>query len=263
MRVSEANAVHIHFGGTAGRGRPALVFVNPLGTDYRVWHAVASRLPCAWPHLLYDKRGHGLSGAPKGDYTIGDHVEDLAALLRGLGISQTVICGLSVGGMIAQGLAVAYPERVRGLILCGTAARIGTQGLWDARIRDVQHNGMEAAAHGIMERWFSETFRVRHTSEIKLWRSMLTCTPLDGYLGTCAALRDADMGRVAQKISVPTLCIAATNDHSTPPQVVEELAGLIPAARYSLIDGPGHLMCVEAPDALAGLIGGFFEEHGL
>lgn len=263
MRILEANTVHIHYGGTAAPDAPALVFINPLGTDYRVWHAVVERLSSGRRILLYDKRGHGLSGVVAGATTMRDHAKDLAALLDGLGVGKVVICGLSVGGMIAQEMAVTFPDRVQALILCGTAARIGTPGLWDARIRKIEQDSIESLADEIMERWFSETFRAQRAAEVSGWRAMLTRTPVAGYLATCAALRDADLRDAARTIAVPTLCIAGTNDLSTPPDVVDGLARIIRGAEFFVIDGPGHLFCVEEPGELVRLIEGFLEEHEL
>jgi 3-oxoadipate enol-lactonase len=92
---------------------------------------------------------------------------------------------------------------------------------------------------------------------------MLTRTPVEGYLGCCAAIRDADLTAAARALAVPTLCMVGDLDDSTSPALVAELAGLVPAARLVTITGAGHLPCVERPEAVAGAILAFFEETRL
>src|SRR5688572_16718864 len=102
------------------------VFVNSLGTDLRIWDHVVADYADEFRILRYDLRGHGLSDAPPAPYSIGDLVDDLAALLDAHEISGAIIVGLSVGGMIAQALGAERPELARLLVLCDTAHKIGT-----------------------------------------------------------------------------------------------------------------------------------------
>jgi 3-oxoadipate enol-lactonase len=180
-----------------------------------------------------------------------------------LAIERAVVCGLSVGGLIAQGLAACRPELVAGLILCDTAHKIGTAEMWGQRIAAIETGGIAALADAILERWFSKALRENDPAALAGWRAMLTRTPKDGYLGTCAAIRDADFTEQAKQITVPTLCVVGEEDGATPPELVREMAGLIPGARYEIIPGAGHLPCIEQPQVLAGLIDGFLRENGL
>lgn len=239
------------------------MFSNSLGTDFRIWEGVLGRLRPNFRMIAYDLRGHGLSGAPNAPYRLADHVGDLAALLDALGVRDAIVCGVSVGGMIGQGLAAARPELVRGLVLCDTAHQIRPQSMWDQRIEAVRERGIEALADPILERWFSESYRVEHAEELIGWRHMLVRTPVEGYIGTCAAIRDADLTEAAQSVAVPTLCVCGTEDGATPPELVRSLADLIPGGRFQLIDGAGHLPCVEAPDTLADMMMNFMKETGL
>ena len=91
--------------------------------------------------LCYDKRGHGLSDLGGAPYSIDDHVDDLAGLVDHLGAGKVVLCGLSVGGLIAQGLSAKRPEIVRALILCDTAHKIGTAGCLEHAHRDRAREG--------------------------------------------------------------------------------------------------------------------------
>jgi 3-oxoadipate enol-lactonase len=241
----------------------SLVFVNSLGTDLRLWDSVIPRLRDVFRTVRYDKRGHGLSAAPPAPYRLEDHVSDLTGLLDGLGISEAIVCGVSVGGMIAQGLAASRPDLVRGLVLCDTAAKIGEHAMWQERIATIECHGIAALADAVLERWFPPTYRELHKGELALWRNMLVRQPVSGYSGTCAALRDADLTESARAIEVPTLVVGGSADGSTPPELVKSLADLIPGARFAVIDGAGHLPMVDAPEELVRLIQAFFEEAGL
>ena len=134
---------------------PVMVFVNSLGTDLRVWDRVVAQLAGRFRFLRYDKRGHGLSETTPAPYLMDDHIGDLIGLLDALGIGEAIVVGVSVGGMIAQGLAARRPKRVRGLVLCDTAHRIGPEEMWDQRIRAIQEGGIEALVDAILERWFT------------------------------------------------------------------------------------------------------------
>ena len=241
----------------------AMIFVNSLGTDMRIWVDVARVFRETTHMVRYDKRGHGISDAPPAPYTLDDHVGDLVAILDETGIDSAVIVGVSVGGLIAQGLAVQAPERVDGLVLCDTAAKIGTSESWDERMSAIETNGVEAIADGIMERWFSTGFRDSAPTELRLWRNLLTRTPVQGYLGTCATLRDTDLREAVARLDVPTLCVCGDEDGATPPEVVQELADTIPGASYLEIARAGHLPCIEQPAILCNAIASFLSENSI
>jgi 3-oxoadipate enol-lactonase len=174
-----------------------------------------------------------------------------------------VICGLSVGGQIALGLADRAPGRVSGLILMDTAHRIGTAESWNERIAAVERDGIGAIADMILARWLSAAFRQSHPAETAGIAAMLTRTPAAGYAATCAALRDSDLTAAARAVRVPTQCIVGGEDGSTPPDLVQSLAALIPDAAFTLLPGLGHLPCLERPDLVADLILRFIEENRL
>jgi 3-oxoadipate enol-lactonase/4-carboxymuconolactone decarboxylase len=240
---------------------PLIVFSNSLGTDARIWSAVTSLLSNQYRFLLYDKRGHGLSTCQGGD-RLEEHVDDLIQLLDGLGLQQVYLCGLSVGGMIAQGVASKRSDLVKALILCATGHRIGTPTIWNERVEAIRSGGMEAVSESVLERWFTPEFRQQHQPQYALWKSMLIRTPLQGYISTCAAIRDADYTKICRTLTVPTLCVAGDSDEATPPELVRALADLIPDTRFEIISGAGHMPGIEQPAALALLIDKFISNHG-
>ncbi len=240
---------------------PAVVFANSLGTDFRLWDGLVAALP---GHCLirYDMRGHGLSSAPEGDYFMGDLVAEAAALLDHLQVQDCVFVGLSIGGMVAQGLAAERPDLLRGLVLSNTAAKIGTPGMWRGRMETIAKEGIGALADPILERWFSPRFRRENPTALRGWRNMLTRTPRAGYLGCCAAIAETDLYESTARLTLPTLAIAGADDGATPPDLVRETADLVRGARFRLIRGAGHLPCVEQPDEYAAILMEFMQEIG-
>lgn len=253
MRFLRANGVALHYEDSGGDD-PLIVFANSLGTDFRIWDKVAGKLGKSYRVVRYDKRGHGLSEATPPPYAMTDHVGDLAALLDALKVKAAVIVGLSVGGVIAQGLAATRPDLVRALVLSNTAHKIGTAESWNARIDTVTKNGIGAIADNVMKLWFTPAFRDPANAEFVGCRNMLVRTPLDGYVGTCAALRDADLTESTRALKVPTLCLVGDQDGSTPPDLVRSTAELIHGAEFRVIAGAGHIPCIEQPDAMTDLI---------
>ena len=262
MAFIRANGIILHHQVLGRPDAPALIFINSLGSDLRIWQDVAPAFAHRYHVVLYDKRGHGLSDAPPAPYAMDDHVDDLVALLERLKIDSAALVGLSVGGMIAQRMAVRMPERVRALTLCCTAAKIGTPETWAERIASVEEGGVEAVVEAVLQRWFTPRFRETRADECAGWRNMLVRTPAQGYSGTCAAIRDADLTADAARIAAPTLCVAGDQDGSTPADVVRATAGLIPGARFALIESAGHIPCVEQPAVLTELIRRHLKEAG-
>ncbi len=263
MAFDRLGEIVVHHAQDGPADAPPLVFVNSLGTDLRIWDSLLPGFARRFCCLRYDKRGHGLTDATTGPYSIQGLAEDLARLLDAQRVKGTVVCGLSIGGMIAQALTAARPDLVRGLILMDTAHRIGTGQMWNDRIAAIRAGGIASIADAILERWFSPAFHRDRPEELAGWRNMLVRTPLEGYLACCAAIRDADLTDAARSIAVPTLCMVGDQDGSTPPEVVAGLAGLVPTSRLVTIVGAGHLPCVEQPDATAAAISSFLVETGL
>jgi 3-oxoadipate enol-lactonase len=238
-----------------------LVFVNALGTDLRIWDGVEAGYAGAFRTLRYDLRGHGLSDAPPAPYSIDDHVADLAALLDAHEIAGAIVVGMSVGGMVALALAAARPDLVRLLVLCDTAHRIGTPEMWSARIEAVRANGLASIADAVLERWLSAEFRQAHAVDLAGYRNMLTRNPAEGYIGTCATLRDTNLTSVASRLTQPTLCLVGEADGATPPALVQSLSELIPNATFETIPNAGHLPCIEQPALLSSRIESFVRRN--
>lgn len=238
-----------------------LVFINSLGTDHRIWDAVIPVLAGDYPIVRYDKRGHGLSDCPPAPYTIRDHVHDLTELLAALDIKQAILIGISVGGMIAMDYAAANPARLAALVLCDTYPKIGTAEMWNDRINTLRAHGMAALSDTILARWFAPDFHMQYPAAYRGYGNMLLRTPVEGYTGTCEAIRDADLTDIVGKIQTRTLILCGASDVSTPPVLVRELATMLPNARYVEIENAGHLPCIENPAAVTTAIYTFLKDR--
>jgi len=263
MSFATINGIVMHYEDTGSDSLPTIAFSNSLGTDFRIWDGVARVLEPEFRLVRYDKRGHGLTEAPPAPYVMDEHVGDLAGLLDHLGVEDALVVGLSVGGIIAQSIAAERPDLTRAIVLCDTAHKIGNDELWNGRIAAVGSDGLAAIADGILERWFSARFRADLPVELAGYRNMLTRTPADGYAGTCAAIRDTDLTETTRRLNIPALCVVGSEDGSTPPDLVQSLAELLPDSRFKTIPGSGHLPCIDQPRVLAGLIRDFAKETGL
>jgi 3-oxoadipate enol-lactonase len=261
MPFIQANNVVLNCSVSGNPDGPPLVFINSLGTDWRIWDSMMPYFETTYRVIRYDKRGHGLSDCPPAPYSIRDHAQDLVGLLDVLAVETAVLIGISVGGMIAQDFAAAWPDRVHKLVLCDTAAKIGTAEMWNGRIHTLRAEGMEALADAILSRWFAPRFRRQNPVAYQGYRHMLTRTPVTGYIGTCEAIRDADLTEATRTIQAPTLVLCGAEDSATPPELVQELAALIPNARYQEIPNVGHLACVEQPEDTAVAIIKFLQQE--
>ena len=261
MPFIEAAGITQHYDLTGPADAPVLLFANSIGTSFQIWDAVVPHLSQRYRVLRYDMRGHGLTQVTpvteEAGYSMDTLADDAAGLLDALGIARAHVCGLSIGGMMAQRLAVKAPGRVHGLILCDTAGMIGPPSIWADRIAAIRARGMGAIADGVMARWFTQGFRDSRPDQIRGYTAMVARTTEDGYVGCSMAIRDADLRAANAAITAPTLVICGAEDVATPPEVARELAAGIPGARFELLPGAAHIPGVEKPTELAALIDSF------
>ena len=135
--------------------------------------------------------------------------------------------------------------------------------MWNERIEAITADGLEAHDGPVLERWFFSEYGDNQRDELAGWRAMLVGTPMDGKLVICAALRDSDLTVGASAIGLPALCVCGGVDAAFPPDLVREMAALIPESDFLLIDGAGHLPCVEQPAKMTAAILAYLEEKQL
>ena len=190
---------------------------------------------------------------------MADLAGDAAGLIEALDLGPVVFVGLSIGGMIGQKLAADRPDLVRALVLSNTAAKMGETEMWQTRIAAIRDGGLASMEGPILDRWFGPVFR--NAPAAALWGAMLTRTPVEGYLGCCAAIAATDLTVSTKALKLPTLTIAGSDDGASPPDLVQATADLIDGATSYVIDGVGHLPCVENPQAYAAILTPFLKEH--
>lgn len=240
-------------------GAPTLVFAHALGTDRTIWDETLSHLP-QYQCLTYDQRGHGASDCPEPPYTMGALIRDLENLIDHFALRDVVVIGVSLGGLVAQGLAVKRLDLVRAMVLSNTAARIGTPEMWHQRSELIRAEGLEAYADTAMQRILGPEFKTN--PNLPYLRMLLTQTNPDGWIGCASAIAGTDFYTTTASLRLPTLGIAGSNDGSTPPDLVRETAELIPGHRFALMRGAGHLPMVEKPAAYAALLDAFLHDIG-
>lgn len=260
MKIFDTGDVRLHYRVDGPEDGAPVVFANSLGTDMRLWDPILPMLPEGLRIIRYDKRGHGLSSCPPAPYSMGALITDVERLLDFLGVRQCVFVGLSIGGMIGQGLATKRLDLVRAMVLSNTAAKIGNPDMWAERIATVEKDGIESLADAVMERWFAADFRAR--PELELWRNMLVRGEDAGYAGCCAAISGSDFYTPTASLRLPLLGIAGSEDGSTPPDLVRETIDLVPGSKFHLIRKAGHLPCVEQPREYAGVLNDFLKGVG-
>ncbi len=260
MKIANLDDFHVHYTDEGDPNGAPIVFANSLGTDLRLWDQIVPRLPKGLRIIRYDKRGHGLSDLTPAPYSMGTLVRDAERLLDHLGVRDALFVGLSIGGMIAQGLAVKRPDLIRAVVISNSAAKIGTKEMWEDRIAAVNADGIASLADAVMDRWFAKPFQ--STDAFHAWRNMLLGTSDTGYAGCSAAIAGTDFYTPTAGIRIPALGIAGSEDGSTPPDLVRETVDLIPGSRFEIIRGTGHLPCVEKPDDYARILTDFIKGTG-
>jgi 3-oxoadipate enol-lactonase len=255
MPFAEVEELKTHYVLTGDKG-PVLAFSNSLGTDFSMWDAQMPELQRRFRILRYDTRGHGKSSVTPGDYTMEQLGLDVLGLLDRLRLDRVHFCGLSMGGSIGIWLGVHAPHRLQRLILCNTAARIGTPEGWNGRIATVRKEGMKSVAAAVVERWFTPEFRAAFPEEVARTRKMLENSPPEGYAACCAAVRDMDEREAVARIKIPALVIYGGRDPVIPIPDANFLADRIPGAERIELNA-AHLSNVEQAGAFTEAVSNF------
>ncbi|WP_374298367.1 3-oxoadipate enol-lactonase [Paracoccus sp. (in: a-proteobacteria)] len=237
--------VHYRIDGADG-DKPWLTFCNSLGTDLRMWDAQVADLAQDFRILRHDRRGHGRSGTPQPPYGLADLGGDVIALWDALSIARSHFCGLSIGGLTGQWLGIHAGPRLDRLVVCATAARIGTAESWTARIDEVRANGLGSLVPATADRWFTPAFRKAQPAAVDAILGSFAATSIDGYAGCCAALAGADLRGDLARIAVPVLAISGDDDPVCPPADLEAIAGGVQDGRHVSLPGR-HIVNRESP----------------
>jgi 3-oxoadipate enol-lactonase len=253
MPVAEINGIQCHYRSDGDPRQPCVVLSNSLGTDLGMWDAQAEALAAHFHVLRYDTRGHGASASPPGPYSVQMLGQDVIGLLDYLRIGQAHFCGLSMGGVTGQWLAIHAPLRLRKLVLANTAGKVGTQDGWNSRALAVRREGLDAIAAGAAGRWFSEEFIAARPATVTAMLDKLRRQNAEGYAGCCDALAIADLRGDIHAIAAPTLIIAGALDPVTTLADAMQMQQAIFHADVATVDA-SHLSNIEAELAFTGLL---------
>ena len=257
MRFVRVGDINVHYSLEGPEGTPVILFANSLGTDLRIWDAVADDLRRDARVLRYDLRGHGLTDATDGPYSIAMLAEDAVGLLDALGLDRVHVCGLSIGGMIAQKVAGAWPERIDRLILCDTTMRMPEPAIWTERASQAREQGLADIAAGAIERWFTADFQTGEAAYVAGVRNMVQRTSVEGYAACCEAISRLDLEANAAAIGASALVVVGEHDPATPPTAAEAIADAIPKSLLQVLEGQRHLACIERTDTFLPLLRDF------
>lgn len=247
---------------SGARSGACVVLSNSLGTNMTMWKRQAAEFGRWFRVLRYDMRGHGGSSVPAGPYTIAQLGRDVLGLLDRLELEQVIFCGLSIGGVIGQWLAAEAPQRIERLVLCNTAAKIGSLESWNGRIDQVRKGGMKSVADGVLSRWFTPAYLDSHTAEVAEMRAGLLSTSVDGYIASCEAIRDMDQREMVSRIVSPTLIVAGEADAVTTVEDARWLQRAIRGSELAVVPA-AHISNVEASDEFNAAVLRFLREEAI
>jgi 3-oxoadipate enol-lactonase len=249
------NAVKLHHRRFGPRDGPPLLLGGSLGTTLEMWEPQVSILAPPIQGIAFDHRGHGGSPVPHGPYSVADLGTDVLTLMDRLELERASYCGLSIGGIVGQWLAINAPQRIERLILLCTGAYLPPRSNWIERAQAVRAAGRpEVVANAVIGRWFTPSFADANPDVVARYRAMIVATPAEGYAGCCEAIADLDLRPGLPGVSAPTLVVSGAQDPSTPPEHGRALAAAIPGARFELLDPAAHLCSVERASEVTALI---------
>jgi pimeloyl-ACP methyl ester carboxylesterase len=264
MPTASTPAAELHYE-RAGSGEPLLLIQGMSGTHVAWGEPFLGALRESFDVIAFDNRGIGLSAPVDGPFTIIEMAEDTAALMQELGLESAHVVGISMGGMIAQELALAHPGRLRSLTLgCTYCGGPGSQMMPEENARKLLE-GMasgdrEKAIRAAYEVNLSPTFRAEE-SRFAAFHEMATSVPAakETIQLQIQAIFGHDTNARLGEIAMPTLIVHGTEDGVLPYPNGELIASLMPAARLETLEGVGHMFWWEQPDRSADLI----REHAL
>ena len=241
---------------------PVIILHHSLATAHQMWDEMAIALAQMNRVLRFDARGHGLSDAPAGPYNWQQLASDTVGLMNALNIPKATHVGLSMGGMVSQYLGIAAPERVEGLVLVSTTSQMAPNAapIWDQRIADVTANGMAPQVEDTIKRWFTKDFRDSGDEMIGEISQLIANTPVNGYCGWGAAIRDLALTPHLGKITAPTLVMVGADDPGTPPAMSVEIANGIAGAKLEIFAEASHMLPLQQPDRFIETLIDFLDE---
>jgi 3-oxoadipate enol-lactonase len=247
MKAS-VNGIEINYELSGKEGAPWLVLSHSLACTVRMWDPQVEAFK-GFRILNYDMRGHGATSAPQGPYTLDMLADDVLALTKQLNIQKGYYCGLSIGGMIGQTIAIRGGGPFTKMVLADTTHTQPPEALkqWEDRITIAKSKGMAGLVDGTMERWFTEPYRKKNSPEFQKVRNLVLQTPVAGFVGCGQAIMKLDTTARLKDIKLPVLAITGEQDGAAPG--TKYIGDNVPGAKYVAIPQAAHIANVEQPEA--------------
>jgi 3-oxoadipate enol-lactonase len=242
-----------------GKG-PTVVLAHALGCDLTMWDELVQQLVKGFTVLRYDHRGHGRSPMPAGPCSIEDLADEAAELILRETPGGVHFVGLSMGGMVAQQIAVRHPELITSIVVANSSSHYDEtfRGMWRSRVETALNRGMAAVADTVMPRWFTRSYResLAGLRRIAQLRAVVEAMEPKVYAACAEAVSRIDFFATNPLIACPALVIAGTHDEATPVAMSRTICNAISGAELATVDA-AHLSAVERPEEFAGLVAGF------
>jgi 3-oxoadipate enol-lactonase len=239
-------------------GAPVVVLANSLGATRGMWHLQVPALAERFRVLTFDARGHGESPAPPGPYTLDDLADDVLALLDEIGAERAHLVGLSLGGMTALRLAARDPERVLSLAVLSSSARPDPQPYVD-RAAAVRAGGTAPLAPAVVGRWLTPAYAAEHPDQVARLEAMVAGCDDEGYACCAEVVAAVDLRADLGRITAPTLVMGGAEDQALPPEHQRAIAAGIPGADLWVLTPAAHLVNIEQPEQVTGLLLGHLD----
>jgi pimeloyl-ACP methyl ester carboxylesterase len=226
---------------TTGSGDPLIMIMGFLA-DSRMWALQTAAFADHFTCITFDNRGVGASSRPPGPYSMEQMAGDAIAVMDDLGLDQAHVLGVSMGGAIAQHVALKVPERIRSLVLAATWCQ---PNLWLERLGEiggqVAQLGPEAFGRSVMLWLFTPKLVIEQPDMIAMIEQMVLEfePPPETFMHQFAAVKEHDTREQLHQITAPTLVMGARRDFMVPPELAEQIHASIPGSRFEMLDG-GH-----------------------
>lgn len=262
MPKARINGIDVRY--TVTGSGPWVALSHSLACRLEMWDEEVRRLSKRFSVLAYDSRGHGETSAPPGPYTLDMIADDVKGLFDHLGIERAHWIGLSMGGVFGLATTLKYPGIFRSMVLADTSSKLSDEGIaaFKDRVAKVKAGGMEAMVEPTLKRWFKDSFRAKQPALMETVAGWIRTTPVDGYIGTSAAIPTIDVTRQLGDILEPCLVIVGADDIAMPPVMAQTLKRHLSQSELVVIADAGHLSNLEQPEAFNAALERFYDKVG-
>ena len=256
--VLSVGGVDLHYR-LQGNGPRQLVCIHGVGSYLDAWQGTINALDDGFRVLTFDLRGHGESSKVRGRYEIDDFVGDTLALADHVGFTRFSLAGFSLGGLIAQRLALTHPERLKKLALLSTVAGRTPEERTRVleRLAALQAGDRGTHYDASLSRWLTEDFQEKHPALVAELRRRNALNDPACYAAAYRVLAETDFGGLIDQIAVPTLIMTGENDLGSNPRMARYMAERIRLAQLVILPGLRHSLLNEVPDVVATLLCSF------